>query len=232
MQYDGSGKLAEAIADLFGLSPKSQEQVARRIKEAKTGLGITSKAKVLPDNVKLAIYQWHYERLNPVQDVKQGDSVQDNPVQSADDTAIQDIKPIAETPALPPDSIVQNVKQDNVVYDVKQTDNDNLDLSPDSTVQNVKQNTPVQHDDDIDNAVYDFKQVHFAVTVTHQGKPKRTTVMLEGYLVKALQRKHGLSDNPAIRAWLEQAIKGDGVRFDSFTPLTRQVKRIIIESFV
>ncbi len=166
MQYDGSGKLAEAIANLYGLSPKSQEQVAKRIKEAKTGLGITSKAKVLPDDVKLAIYQWHYDRLNPVQD--------------------------------------------------------------------VKQNAPVQLDDDSihDDTVYDYDHIHFAVMIAYKRHIKRTTVMLEGYLVKALQRKHGLSDNPAIRAWIEQAIKNDGVRFDSFAPLTRQVKRIIIESFV
>jgi transposase-like protein len=79
-----------------------------------------------------------------------------------------------------------------------------------------------------DNAVYDFKQIHFAINV----KAKRTTVMLEGYLVKALQRKHGLADNTAIRTWIEQAIKADGDRFDSIAPLTRQTKRIIIESFL
>jgi len=84
----------------------------------------------------------------------------------------------------------------------------------------------------MDNFVYDFKQIHFALTVVHDGKPKRTTVMLEGYLVKALQRKHELPDNAAIRVWIEQAIKIDGVRFDSFAPLTRQVKRIITESLV
>ena len=120
----------------------------------------------MPDDVKLAIYQWHYDRLNPVQD--------------------------------------------------------------------VKQNAPVQLDDDSihDDTVYDYDHIHFAVMIAYKRHIKRTTVMLEGYLVKALQRKHGLSDNPAIRAWIEQAIKNDGVRFDSFAPLTRQVKRIIIESFV
>jgi transposase-like protein len=83
-------------------------------------------------------------------------------------------------------------------------------------------------DDDIDEAVYDFKQIHFAI---NRGN-KRTTVMLEGYLVKALQRKHGLTHNRAIRAWIEQAIKNDGARFDSDAPLTKQVKRLIIESLV
>lgn len=164
MQYDGTGKLAEAIADLCGLSPKSQAQIAVLIKQAKDGLGITSRAKKLPDDVKLDIYRWHYDRLNPAQDVKQADD-------------------------------------------------DKLELLP-------------------DNAVYDFKQIHFGVTISHDGEPKRTTVMLDGYLVKALQRKHGLTDNPAIRAWVEQAIKNEGSKFDSLAPLTKQVKRIIIESFV
>jgi|WetSurMetagenome_2_1015567.scaffolds.fasta_scaffold406961_2 hypothetical protein len=206
MQYDGSGKLVDAIADLYGLSPKSQALIAKRIKEAKDGLGITSKTKRLPDNVKLAIYQWHYDRLNSVQYVKQDDCVQDSPVQSLHNAIVQD---------------------------AKQTYDDELELLLDNTVQDVKQNIPVQIDnDDTDTSVYDFKQIHFAVTITHKGKPKRTTVMLEGYLVKALQRKHELADNAAIRAWIEQAIKNAGVFFDSHAPLTKQVKRFIINSFV
>jgi len=64
-QYDGTGKLAEAIADLCGLSPKSQGQIAKLIKQAKDALKITSKAKVMPTDTKLAIWQWHYDRLHP-----------------------------------------------------------------------------------------------------------------------------------------------------------------------
>jgi len=203
MKYDGTGKLAEAIAELFGLSVKSQAQIAKLIKEAKTGLGIASNAKILPNDVKLAIYQWHYDRLNPVQDVKQADSVQDSAIQPLPDADIQDIK---------------------------QVDGDALELLPDTDIQDVKQNDPVQ--DNSDNAVYDFKQIHFAVTIPHHGESKRTTVMLEGYLVNALQRKHGLADNPAIRVWIEQAINKDNMRFDRDAPLTRQVKRLIVESFV
>jgi hypothetical protein len=83
-------------------------------------------------------------------------------------------------------------------------------------------------DDDIDEAVYDFKQIHFAINLGN----KRTTVMLEGYLVKALKKKQGLIGNVAVRSWIEQSIKNDGARFDSDAPLTKQVKRIIIESLV
>lgn len=196
MVYDGSGKLAPAIAELYGISPKSQARIADLIKQAKEVLGITSKAKHLPIDVKLAIYQWHYDRLNPVQIVKQDNQ----------SVPVQDVKQDAP--------LISTSEDDSIVYDVKQTEpiSDN--------VQNVKQA----------DTVYDFKQIHFAIAFEQHGKPKRTTVMLEGYLVKALQRKHTLADNTAIRLWIEQAIKGDSVRFDSFAPLTRQVKRLIIES--
>lgn len=110
----------------------------------------------------------------------------------------------------------------HAVYNVKQA----------KPVQDVKQDSPLRLDDATDSPVYDFKQIHFAVTIAREGRTKRTTVMLEGYLVKALQCKHGLTDNATIRAWIERAIKADGGRFDSAMPLTRQVKRMVIESFV
>ncbi len=38
-RYDGTGKIAEAIAALYGLSPKSKNQISVKIREAKDGLG-------------------------------------------------------------------------------------------------------------------------------------------------------------------------------------------------
>ncbi|MEY3760825.1 MAG: hypothetical protein RIR39_2316 [Pseudomonadota bacterium] len=234
MFYDGSEKLRPAIASLCGLSIKSQVQIAALIKQAKIELGITSKSKNLPNEVKLAIYQWHYNRLNPVQDIKQAipvqnEDIQDNPEPSLPNVIVQNVKQADDAPLeLPLDDAVQDVKQDESVQDSPITQS-----LPTIAVQDVKQTTPVQIDDeDSDNLVYDFKQIHFAITISHKEHAKRTTVMLEGYLVKALQRKHNLADNTAIRTWIEQAIKADGERFDSFAPLTRQVKRIIIESFI
>jgi predicted DNA binding CopG/RHH family protein len=194
MQYDGTGKLAEALAGLYGCSPRNHNKIAELMKNAKADLGMTSKARNLPDTDKLAIYRWHYQRLNPVQDFKR-----DNTIQLPDNTDS------ANTPELAIHSIV---------YDVKQN----------APVQQYVNNSHLTIDD--------YHQIHFAVTINHQKQPKRTTVMLEGYLVKALQRKHGLPDNTAIRAWIEQAIRRDGNRFDTGAPLTKQVKRIVIESFV
>lgn len=206
MQYDGTSKLGDALAALYGCSPRSHNKIAELMAEAKAGLGMTSKARNLPDDVKLAIYHWHVERLNPVQDVKQRELSESGALQSVADGVIGNSQPIGEPQTLPAANAVQDVKQ-NVPATFANDDCDNV--RPD-----------------------DYGQIHFAVSFSHQGQAKRTTVMLEGYLVKALQRRHGLTDNTAIRAWIEQAIKADGERFDSAMPLTKQVKRMIIESFV
>ena len=214
MQYDGKGKLTEAIAKLSGYSPRNHNKIAELIKQAKAGLRIAGKARAMPDEVKQDIYRWLSDCLSLVQNTKQADNSQVDLFQLVDKSVVQAIKPINDKLALPPDSFMQTIKRDNVI-------------------QNVKQNAPVKIDDaDSDLSLYDYEQLHFGVTITHKGQPKRTTVMLEGYWVKALQRKHDLTDNAVIRAWIEQAIKADGRQFDSFAPLTKQVKRMIIESFV
>jgi len=41
-----------------------------------------------------------------------------------------------------------------------------------------------------------------------------------------------LANNATIRAWIEQEITADGGKFDSHEALTKQVKRMMIESFV
>lgn len=222
MQYDGNGKLGEAIAALCGCSPKSSALISNLIGQAKDGLGITSKSKKLPDDVKLEIWQWHYDRLNPIQDIKQDGGVQDSPVQSVGDKQVlppddlvQDVKQVDSVQNNPAQSVddtaIQDVKQDGVVYDVKQS----------NAIQDIKQ----------DSSIDDYAHIHFGVVVKRNGQAKRTTVMLEGYLVKALQRKHALPDNAAIRAWIEQAVKDSG-GYDDHEALTKQVKRLIIESFV
>jgi len=63
--YDGAGKLAEAIATLCDIPPKSQGRIAALIKQAKTELGIVSKAKILPCDDRFKVWQWHYDRLHP-----------------------------------------------------------------------------------------------------------------------------------------------------------------------
>jgi hypothetical protein len=167
------------------------------------------------------VYRWHWRRLNPVQDIKQASG-------NADAEPVQDVKQEGE-------SQLDGNRTDNPVYDVKQTEsNQAIADCADDVVQNVKQHGEPVADDGGGN-LGDFDQIHFAVQIPAHygsGSTRRTTVMLERYLVGALGRRHGLSGNAAIRAWIEQAIKNDGVRFDSHAPLTRQVKRLIVESLI
>ncbi|POZ52982.1 hypothetical protein [Methylovulum psychrotolerans] len=322
MGYDGKGKLAAAIAGLYGLSPKSQAQIAAHIKQAKAALNIISKAKVLPDDERLAIYRWHVERRNAATAMQtdiMGEPLDDMPltqaepladvvgvqvlalVEAADSEAIPE--PEADTfapaieatgaigimtdpgdqPELPPLAEIKTATQpvaDTPAFSVSAVNGADSGVSPEllepspppksdgseslkdpllpeaaaseatatvgavqpmpgqdgqpepppaGVVQDVKQDAlPTDGGTGPD----DYGQVHFALTVIYGEQAKRTTVMLEGYLVKALQRKHRLSDNTAIRVWIEQAIKADSGRFDGNAPLTKQVKRIIVESFV
>ena len=73
--------------------------------------------------------------------------------------------------------------------------------------------------------VYDFKQVRFALRIAG----KRTTVMLEQFVIKTLQRSQGLPDALAVRVWLQDSINNDA-RFDPEIALTKQINRLIIES--
>lgn len=229
MQYDGNGKLAEAIAELYGLSPKSQVQIAALIKQAKADLGITSKAKRMGNDVKLAIYRWHYKRLSPadnIQSAMQGEAAPDSPVQYVKQAEDGD-------PDLLASDTVQYVKQDDnqSIPDTVTQEALAIEGKPETQAHDTEQLMPVLDSEDEIDADDDFKQLHFGVSVLQGDKVKRTTVMMEAYLVKALQRKHGLIDNPEIRVWIEQAIKADA-RFDSHKPLTKQVKRVITESLV
>lgn len=110
MQYDGTGKLGQAIAGLYGLSPNSQAQIAAHIKKAKAALNIT-KPKTLPKDDRLAVYLWHVEQLNPAQGAKQptlnGTGAADGlstsePLPESDDTPIAAIEPAVTAIDAPP----------------------------------------------------------------------------------------------------------------------------------
>jgi len=226
MNYDSATKLSDALASLHNVSPKNHNKLAALTQQAKDALRINTKAKRLPDDTKRAIFQWHVEQLKTVQDVKQDD---DNRAQG--DSSL-DQAPILKNPLEPSNTEAVPLPPDNPPYhhDLDmQVPGQNLASYENFVHHDLDMQVP-DESDDVD--LWDFEQVHFGVTIDYQPKPKRTTVMLEGYLVKAMQRKLGLTDNASIRAWIEQAIKADGWRFDCDAPLTRQVKRLIIESLV
>lgn len=233
MTYDGTTPLQPALADLMGLSVKSQARLAGLAKEAKTALGIANGARILPPEQRRAIYQWHKDRLNPVQAIKQDEATRtgqqpDSPVynvkQGGENVIARTIEDeIGNRRGQRTDLVIENSNDD--VFVDEGTGNE---LPQNFAVIKGKETIEIAAERaGFGNNLDDFGQVHFAIQV----EGKRTTVMFEGYLVKALQRKHGLTGNGDIRAWIGQAIKTDS-RFDNHAPLTRQVKRLVIESFV
>jgi hypothetical protein len=217
MDYDGTTNLQPAIAELLKLSVNNQAGIAKAVKQAKVALNMDTAARRLPAADKLAIWQWHVDRL-AVQDIKQplhgndtGHDADDGNVTdtTADtDNDVQDVKQPDTVDNSPPVQDIKQTNADNAVQDIKQNDND-------KGVYDVKQ--PEQ--------VSDFAQVHFAVNLGS----KRTTVMLDGYLVNALKHKHGLDGNASIRQWLQSVVDAD-TRFDINGRVTPQTMRLIVES--
>ncbi len=58
MKYDGTTPLQPEVARLVNCSVKSQSKIAQVIKEAKQALGIDAKARVLPNEKRLQIYNY------------------------------------------------------------------------------------------------------------------------------------------------------------------------------
>jgi len=99
MNYDGTRKLSEALAELCGCSPKNHNDIAALTKQAKDALGIASKIKKMPVDMKLAIYSWHYDRLNAdktVQEVLASEPIIDVP--TPDGEPIADVVQVQEIP--------------------------------------------------------------------------------------------------------------------------------------
>ena len=57
-EYDGTTPLQPVIAELLGLSLKSQREIAKATKQAKQALGINLKARTLSTVNRMKVYLW------------------------------------------------------------------------------------------------------------------------------------------------------------------------------
>jgi hypothetical protein len=146
MGYDGKGKLAEALAALYGYSAKSHNKTAELVKQAKDALGITSNAKHLPDDVKLSIYRWHVDRNNAATAIQTdivGEPLSDTPTISAEpmvDRAAIPVPPLAEStdsPATPEPEAAAQVEPSDPVSD-SEAATDTRDPPPESNWGGVR----------------------------------------------------------------------------------------------
>ncbi len=121
--------------------------------------------------------------------------------------------------ALTLEDIIKGIKQVGHVRHFKQTD-----LSLFDDVQNIKQPESIHFFEKIN----DYDVIHFSAKLQPN---KRSNFALEGYFIKALARKYELTNNSAVRQWIEaQVINTGGLETNSKITVTTQVKRLIVES--
>ena len=200
--YNGSGKLGDAIAELYGCSPKNNNRIAELVANAKAELGIISKAKKLPDDVKLAIYQWHCDRVRPatnnaVEIISHNDG--NNGVEIfSHDGSNESVELYSQPePSLPVD-IISQPEHDKAV--------------------------------EINSQYVDTALVRVAFYIQRQGKRVRQVIALDGFYVNALMLATGMA-KADVPKWVQQAIDG-WAAFDGGLPITRQVKLLIVRELI
>ncbi len=243
--YDGSGKLGDAIATLYGCSPKNNNRIAELVADAKTGLGITSKTKKLPDDVKLAIYQWHCNRLqstanDAVNILSQSDSNEAVEIISQDNIQSVDINSQATS-----GDAVELYSHDGhqevveIISQTAQPENVNINSQPDGSAivklfsqtpnnegvelySQTDSNQPVE----INSQYADTALIRIAFYIQRQGKRVRQVIALDGYYLNALMLATGITKQD-VPKWVQQAVDG-WAAFDSALPITKQVKLLLI----
>jgi hypothetical protein len=217
--YDGSGKLSLAIAELCEVSPKNSIALTKLMRQAKDALNITTKLKRLPDNVKLDIYRWHYDRLQaveidsqpgiqPVETISQVDAVEINS-QSIRDDAVEIFSQVESVNIVSQHESVEHYSQPETVAPVEiisqPTSND--------TVEIVSQ--------------YDINAlVRIAFYTVNKGVRVRQVIALDGFYINALMLATGIIKQDVPKR-VQQAVD-NWEAFDSALPITRQVKFLII----
>ncbi|MDO9141256.1 MAG: hypothetical protein Q7U38_13145 [Methylobacter sp.] len=205
--YDGTGKLAEALAALCGYSPKSQGRTAELIKQAKDGLNITSKAKLMPTDTKLAIWQWHYDRLHSNE---------------------QPVEIISQLPDNEPVEIISQAESSAPVEIYSQAN----DIEPVEIISQPEPITPVeiiaQLDDDDPTELHNLDIVRVAFYVTKDGKRLRQVIALDGFYINGLIAATGIT-RQGVPKWIQAATNEWGA-FDAHLPITRQVKYLIVRT--
>jgi len=203
-QYDGTGKLAEALADLCGLSVKSQAAIAKLTAQAKDALKITG--KVLPLDDRLKVWQWHYDRLHPA-----GESVEI----------------ISQLPGNEPVEIVSQLPDNDAVEIIAQS----VQVEPVEIISQAQNNKPVEifsQTDDDEPEVNNLDVIRIAFYANKDGKRIRQVIALDGFYLNGLIATTGITRQD-VPKWVQTAV--DAYRpFDPHRAVTRQVKYLIVRT--
>lgn len=219
--YDGSGKLGDAIAALYGCSPRSNNKISALVGEAKAALGV-GKSKKLDADVNRSIWQWHFDRVRPA---------------TADTAEVNSQGACLNAVEL----FSQSIQPDTVDI-ISQSDSDHsveINSQPESPllvdiISQPEHDAPVEVISQIDsreaveiNPCYaDTALIRIAFYVQRQGKRVRQVIALDGFYINALMLATGIN-KADVPKWVQSAVNGWSA-FDGELPITRQVKMLLV----
>ncbi len=225
--YDGTGKLGDAIAALYGCSPRSNNKISALVGEAKAALGV-GKSKKLDADVNQSIWQWHFDRLHPEADADVKIDSQAAQLDSVNIISHTDSNESVElySHSTPPDLVeIYSQPEPSLSVDI---------ISHDDSNEIVEIISQPEHDESVEiNSQYaDTALVRIAFYIQRQGKKRvkqervRQVIALDGFYINALMLATGI-DKKGVPAWVQSAVNG-WAAFDGELPVTRQVKLLIV----
>lgn len=227
--YDGTTPLQPALAALCGCSIKSQGKIAQLIKQAKEGMGIApvfdKTGRISPHlspQQRLAIWQWHYDRLENV------DTHLDT-----DNTATTTVDIFQQSALLeqPTTKQVETIANNNDVEINLQITTEPIEDSHYTDVHapiEQVETLPQVNDESVEimQRLADNAMFKFAFYTSTYGVKNRQVIGLHGCYVNALLLATGI-DKKGIPAWIQSAVDSWGA-FDDKLPITLQVKTLIL----
>lgn len=224
--YDGTTSLQTALAALCGCSIKSQGKIAKLIKQAKEGLGIVpvfdKTGRISPHlspQQRLAIWQWHCDRLKSVDTYLDTDNTATTTVDIFQQSALLE-QPTTEQ--------VETIANNNGVEINLQITTEPIEDSHHTDVHAPIEQVEVlpQVNDEIMQRLADNAMFKFAFYTSTYGVKNRQVIGLHGCYVNALLLATGINKK-GIPAWIQSAVDSWGA-FDDKLPITLQVKTLIL----
>ena len=210
MAYDGKTRLNLAVADLIGCSPQNNNKLAKVIGQAKSNLGITSKARKLSPGINQQIYS-HLVKIY-------SQPTNNAPVEITS----QEHEPVTAEKEQTPQVPVELYSQDSGPTPPK---SESLHRSTVEIISQPDNNESVELFSHTNN----FTNVRIAFYIVRKGKRERQVIALDGFLINALA-SIGISKQDAPQ-WVQAQVNA-WTAFDSKLPITRQVKYLIMREVV
>lgn len=210
MAYDGSTPLQAEIARLIKCSLKNQVKIASVTKQAKLDLGITSKARRLPTETKLQIYNHIVELYS----------------QDDNEKSVEIISPTNNND--PVEIISQDNETEILECEITQQASVEINSQPSEHVEIFSQTGNNEYVE-LPSHTLNFDNVRIAFYIMRDSKRERQVISLDGFFINALASiKVSRKNAPQ---WV-QAQVDNWTDFDSKLPVTRQVKYLIIREVV